>query len=164
MTLKIAIDRVGDVLQGLQALERERVLVGVPADETERKPEDGALPPIGNAALLYIHEHGAPEANIPARPTLSPGIRDVKDYVADQYRLAAEDAMAGHTDRVNRRLHAIGLKAQTAIKRRFVDGPFVPLSDATLANRKARGVTRTKPMIDTGQLRNSVNYVIRRRG
>lgn len=164
MTTKITIDRVGDVLKGLQALEQDRVLVGVPSDDNERKPEDGVTPPIGNAALAYIHEHGAPEANIPARPFLSPGLKDVKDYVAEQYKKAAQDAMEGRPDQINRRLHAMGLKAQVAVRRRIVEGPFVPLSERTIAARKARGVTRTSPLIDTGQLRNAVTYVIRKRG
>lgn len=165
MALKVTIDRVGDILKGLQALEGQRVLVGIPANETERKPdEDGSKPPINNAALGYIHEHGAPEVNIPARPHLIPTITEHKDYVAEQYRLAAVDAMEGRADRVERRLHAMGMKVSMAVRRRIIDGEFEPLAEATLAARKRAGFKGEKPLNRTGQMRNSYTYAVRKRG
>lgn len=51
----------------------KEVLIGIPMSTTERP--DGE---ITNAELGYIHEYGAPEANIPARPFLIPGVESVK--------------------------------------------------------------------------------------
>ena len=165
MALQVTIDRVGDILKGLKTLEDQRVLVGIPANETERRPgPDGTTQPINNAALGYIHEHGSPEANIPARPHLMPAVASLKDYVTEQYAAAAKDAMEGKHERVSKRLNAMGLKAQAAVRQYIVDGEFEPLAEATLAGRARRKVTRTKPLIDTGQMRNAYTYVIRKRG
>jgi hypothetical protein len=38
------------------------------------------------------------------------------------------------------------------------------LAERTLAARKARGRTGEKPLIDTGQLRNAVTFVVQARG
>jgi hypothetical protein len=34
----------------------------------------------------------------------------------------------------------------------------------TLERRRAKGRTGTKPLIDTGQLRNAITYVLRKKG
>jgi hypothetical protein len=40
---------------------------------------------------------------------------------------------------------------------------FAPLAAATLAARRRKGRTGTKPLIDTGQLRRAITYVLRRK-
>ena len=56
-----------------------------------------------------------------------------------------------------------GLIAQNSVKATITAGEgFAPLAESTLAARKRRGVSRTKPLIDTGSLLNSITYVIRK--
>jgi len=48
------------------------------------------------------------------------------------------------------------------VKAKISSGPFKKLADATLAARRRRGRTGTKPLQDTDQLLNSVTYVMRK--
>ncbi len=155
-SLEIRNDRLGEVSDAVEALTRNAVYVGVPATAPPRRDE-----PITNASIAYVQEHGSPALHIPPRPFLRPGVAAASDQLADRLEDAAHLALAGNRNGVIKTLHAIGLIAQAAVRRKITEGPFAPLSERTLAARRARGVTRTKPLIDTGQLRNSINYVIR---
>jgi hypothetical protein len=158
-------------------LAQTRVLVGVPAKSTERG--DG---PINNATLLYIHENGAPAANIPARPSLVPGVRAVQGKVATHLKRAAGAALAGNAEATDQQLHAAGLIAENSVKALINAGIAPALADSTLRERASRGregaawelawrkagapegVDLAKPLIDTGKLRNSITHVVKRPG
>ena len=155
----IVIDRVDDVVKSVRALGTQRTLVGIPSSTAGRRDV-----PITNAAIGYIHEFGAPEENIPPRPFLIPGVASAMDRIRKMLGTAARQAVSGNRQALDRALHAIGLVAVSAVRKKITDGPFAPLAESTLASRRARGVTRTKPLIDTGQLRQGITYVIRRRG
>jgi hypothetical protein len=60
--------------------------------------------------------------------------------------------------------NAIGLVAANGMKAAIQEGDFQPLSQRTIDARLKRGRTGVKPLLDTGQLRNSISYVLRRRG
>lgn len=181
----IKIDKVGEIVKGINALVKRDVLVGIPDTTTERR-EDEDQGPMTNAALGYIHEFGSPDANIPARPFLIPGIREAQDQVTARLKKAADAALEGEPGKVTAQLNAAGIVASAEVKTRINSGDFEPLSDATLAARARRkvgggvGVRKgaklelasraagnapstefAKPLIDTGQLRNSVTYVVR---
>lgn len=147
-------------MKSLHALTGRDVLVGIPSSATARK-EKGE--PMDNATLGYIHEFGAPRANIPARPFLIPGIENGKDAINKQLQAATVAALSGNADEVDRRLHAAGLTAQNYVRARINSGIPPALTDATLAARRRRGRTGDKPLIDTGQLRNAITYVIRKK-
>lgn len=154
----ISLDKVGGLLASLKSLTKSRVLVGVPAEDAGRN-DDGE--PINNAALAFIHDNGAPEINIPARPFMAPGIARAEDAIVKQMKAGAQKVLDGKPGAVDQTMHRVGLTAQSAIRNQINDGPFVPLSPRTLADRRRRGRTGDQPLIDTGQLRNSINYVIR---
>ena len=88
---------VSDNLRLLADLE---VLVGFPEDSTERDEtattEEGKEP-ITNAALGYIHDNGAPEVNIPARPFMKPAIEENKEKIERALSGAMRQAMRGLT-------------------------------------------------------------------
>lgn len=163
MSIKVTKDNVKQVMREIQDLAANRVLVGIPADKTERENGD----PINNAMLGYIHENGAPEANIPARPWLHPGINKVRDKIAARAKLAAQAALKGDEGSSMRHLNAMGLIGQNAARNEIQNGDHLPLSEKTLYRRKHRKVAPRmgeRPLIDTGQMRNSVTYVIRKKG
>lgn len=155
-SLQIRNDRLGEVASAVEALTRNAVYVGIPATAPPRRGE-----PITNASIAYVQEHGSPLLHIPPRPFLRPGVADASEELADRLEDAAHLATDGNRNGVIRALHAVGLIAQAAVRRKITEGPFTALSERTLAARRARGITRTKPLIDTGQLRNAINYVIR---
>lgn len=170
-TLAEAVQNIDRVLK---FATQQRVLVGVPAQKATRLPEDGekATSPPTNAQIAYWAEYGAPEANIPARPFLGPGIEKSEAMVATELARSAEKAISlaaldgdvsGGKAAVLDGLNRVGLKAVANVQREITDGTFAPLAEATVKARLRRGRTGMKPLIDTGQLRRSISYVIKYR-
>lgn len=160
----IVADKVARVIQGIQDMAATRVMVGIPAEDGLRRPDPatGEAPKITNAALLYIHENGAPEANIPARPSLGPGVTGSKDKWLPYLRRAGEESLEGNLGAADRAYHSAGLTATSAVKMKITEGPFAPLAESTIRNRRRRGRKSTKPLIDTAQMRNAITYVVRK--
>lgn len=163
MTVKVVVtkDETAALKKALRDLTKKQVLVGIPAKTSGRQPEPDEPAEINNATIGYLMENGSPAANIPARPHLKPGVAEVADKIAARYRAGAKAVLDRRAPDIDPTHEAVGLIAQAAIRRKITDGPFAPLSDSTLANRKRRGRTGTKPLIDSGQYRQSINYVIR---
>lgn len=160
--LKMTFDRVGPMMAALRSLNDGRVLVGIPADNGGRTPEPGSGETINNAALLFIHENGSPAKNIPARPSVMPGIRAAQPQIADLLESSIRSTLSvkGSSRSSEQTLHAVGLIAQTAIKKKIVDGPFAPLKPQTLRRRRAKGRKGTKPLLDTTQMYGAITYVV----
>lgn len=157
-------DRLGAVLKGIRELERHQVLVGVPAKTADRQPDPQDPGPINNATIGYLMETGSPAANIPARPHLQPGIEDARETIVAEYRTGADAVLDGKVSNADTIHTRVGLTAQASVRRKITDGPFEALAPATLADRKRRGRKGEKPLIDTGQYRQSINFVIRPKG
>ena len=155
----VVSDKTKDLVRAIDALTKQDVYVGIPSSKTER--QEGQQ--ITNAAIGYIQTNGAPENNLPARPFLAPGILAVKDKIASLFKKAGKNAIEGDVLAVEQGLNAVGLVAQVSAKNKITDGIPPPLKASTLAGRQARGRTGTTPLIDTGQLLNSITYVLRKR-
>lgn len=154
--IKVTKDNVDNVLEAIKAMANKRVLVGIPSDKAPRRGD-----PINNATLGYIHENGSPARNIPARPFLKPGVASAKDKLVQTLKGYAKQALADKSA-IEKGLNAAGLVAQSAVKNRIRSGEgFAPLKPGTLAARKRKGAKGTKPLIRTGQLLNSITYVVR---
>lgn len=160
MSNPVVKDNVAAVLAAIQGLVSRQVLVGIPSAKAERQNDEPGEP-INNAQLGYIHEFGSPQANIPARPFLLPGVEMVEDKVADRLQKAAKAAIKGDSNKVEAELHAAGLAAQAGARFQLNSGEHEALAPSTVAARRRRGRTGDKPLVDTGQLRNSITYVVR---
>lgn len=176
--VKMHMDALPALREALSMLTRREVLVGFPEDTTQRD-EDSAGQSITNASLAYIHDNGAPEQNIPARPFMVPGIMAARPRVEAKMRQIAKAVVALKPGVVEQGLTQIGLIAQAAIRAQINAGVPPPLSEATLRDRARRGrkgakqelanraqglpasTALAKPLVDTAQMRNAVNYVIR---
>lgn len=188
MSGPLTVDRLPGLLASLAELVRQEVLVGVPDSTADRERDDGE--PVTNATIAYVHDNGEPELNIPARPFMDPGIRAAEDPICRRLKSAADATLAGNKARADQQLAAAGMAAQSSIRSKINDGPPPPLAPSTIANRhKQRGTKSMRPsekaylkmvaagadpgaaqdaagikaLVNTGQLRNSINYVIRRR-
>lgn len=171
------VDFDSDALTKITELE---VLVGVPEAETERTGDDAAQG-ITNASLAYIHDNGAPEAHIPPRPFMIPGIEAGMEAIAKQLDRATRAAIGGNVEGVMAGFHGAGLAAQRAIKNKILEGVPPPLSEYTLRERAAKGrkgaalelkrreagetpgMELALPLVDTHEMLNSISYVIRSR-
>lgn len=177
----IRLDKVPAVIKALRDLVPKQVLVGIPESKTERQDDEGEDGPMTNAMLGYIQEHGSPAQNIPARPFLVPGIKDAQEAIEARLSNAANAAMSGKRSKVEEQLNAAGIVAQNSVRRKINSGEFAPLALSTLQARARRGRKgakaelesraqgnepnndNAKPLIDTGQMRNSITYVIRKK-
>lgn len=159
-TLRMTLDRVKQATDTIRRLGAGRVLVGVPAEKAFRKPEPGEKSQPNNAMLGFIHQNGSPAKNIPARPFLPEGVRSAQKEIADVLESDMRKTLRGNTQASDQTLHKVGLIAQAAVRKKITDGPFAPLKPQTLAKRRAKGRAGTRPLIDTAQLRNSINYVV----
>lgn len=191
-----------NIKEAFKRLTETKVLVGIPSDDetphlgadvkggNQRQPEPGQKnSEITNAELAYIHSNGAPERNLPARPFLEPGIKDVQDQIETVFKNAAEFALQGDYDKVDQAFDVVGLLAQAAVRNKIAEGIPPPLSPVTVARRQRRtknssykrkaavdaqiafneqfAITGsmvgspTTPLYDTGQLVAAISYVKR---
>lgn len=179
----LKVDNLQQLQEDLALLAEREVLVGFPEETADRKDGDE----LNNAARGYIHDNGAPEQNIPARPFMLPGIESAEAAITRALATTAMSVLkntqrtAPKTNIVERGLHAVGLIAQSAIKAKIAEGIPPPLADATLAARARRVPSRTaekqelanrrkgmspstdlvKPLIDTGEMQGAVKYALR---
>jgi hypothetical protein len=156
----IKTDRLKEVLESISGLVDKQVLIGIPDSAPERKDDE----PLSNAAIGYIQETGSPANNLPARPFLVPGVASAQDKTLPQMQKAVEAALDGDLPRAEKRMASAGLVAQNSVRAKINSGIAPQLKASTLAARRRRGRTGTVPLIDTGQLRNSITYVIRKKG
>ncbi|EIL88533.1 putative bacteriophage protein [Rhodanobacter fulvus Jip2] len=158
--IKVKKDELRSVLAAIKRATRENLLVGIPYYHTARPGEVG----ISNADLGYIHEFGAPAANIPARPALIPGVLAATKQATALMADGMSDEMAGQRGSAHISLHKAGLVAVNYVRQTITDGVEPELSEVTIRRRLERGRTGTTPLLDTGQYRNAFTYVIRHKG
>lgn len=160
--MTVTKDHVARVVQAIEALAKQRVLIGITAPKGPRRENES----IDNASLGYIHEFGSPARGIPPRPFLVPGIRAAESNTIAVLRHAAVSAIgvASPQEIATRGLGLAGQAAQASVQRTIRAGEgFAPLAVRTLAARARKGFKGTKVLIQTGQLLRSITYVVRSR-
>lgn len=183
LSFDVTSDNMRAFAEAIASMTSEAVLAGFPADERPREDEDGNPTPITNAALAYVHNTGMPELNIPARPFMIEGITAVEQKIVDGMETTGIAALDGDHEAVQQGFHAVGMTAKLGIQNKILDGPFAPLAESTLRGRVRMGgdigkaaqfeldsrasgnepdPENARPLNATGQMRNAVNYVIRK--
>ncbi|WGO83144.1 hypothetical protein [Arsenophonus apicola] len=172
----LRIDNTGKLFDALTQLGKQDVLVGIPAEKSER--EDISF---SNAAIGYINEFGSPAKNIPARPHLIPGIRSVHTKTSAELKIAAKAILDSKPDKAEPALNRAGQIGVQGVQAVITQSNFVPLADSTLAARARRGRkgaaqalenrkaglppdnANARPLIDTGTYRRAITYVVRKK-
>jgi hypothetical protein len=162
-TLKITKDFTEEFNKTIKKFKNDAVLVGIPEADTYRKKnkhdEDS---PITNAAILAINHFGSPANNIPPRPVLSIGIKLAQNEIAEQFKQACIQALSKGFSAVDTYYNRAGLVAANSVKLAINDQEGIDEpAESTLARRRAQGFKGDKALIVTGQLRNSITYVVR---
>ncbi|EGN2276767.1 hypothetical protein QPG87_002977 [Salmonella enterica] len=170
----IRADNAQAILDALKSLTKKDVLIGIPAEDSERDDI-----PFGNAGIGYINEYGSPAQNIPPRPHLVPVVKSVEEQTVPQLKAAAQAALDGNADGAERALNQAGTLAANGVRRYMTTTGFTPLADSTVKARARRGrkgasaelarrsageapgTDLAKPLIDTGQYRRAITYVVR---
>nr|DAG38508.1 MAG TPA: virion morphogenesis protein [Caudoviricetes sp.] len=134
------------------------VKVGVQAkDKAVRRGKGGSIRNTDQplAVIAAIHEFGL--GDMPQRSFLRSAYDENLPVIDKMIQRVANGAVFGLG--TNAALNQLGNVVQGMVQRKIVDGPFVPNSPATIKRKKS-----SKPLIDTGHLRQSIRYVIERKG
>lgn len=181
--VEVTKDRLNRLVYDMRYLTTNDVYVGIPSENAGRRET-----PISNAVIGYVLETGNPAKNLPARPFLVPAVQSIMDQMILMLRRAGLAQIEKGEAESKKYLMAMGLIAVNTVRKKMQTGPFAPLAIATLIARihSGRGVKgaqkefdrinaggireqyylfgNIRPLIHTGQLRNAVTYVIRKRG
>lgn len=175
------------VRKQLRELAKKEVLVGIPAEKASR--ENGG-DKINNAELLYvlshgvrrqsmrremqqnmdagksyskaydlyIREHGSPLLHIPPRPVLEPAIAANKETIGRFIAQASKSALEGNPAACEANMHRAGMAAVNAARGWFENpaNKWPPNSPKTIKKKGS-----SQPMIDTGEMRKAITYVLR---
>lgn len=168
------VDKAQSILDALKTIGSKDVLVGIPAADSARDDV-----PFGNAGIGYVNENSSPAQNIPARPHLQLGVKSVQDKTLPLLKQAALFTLDGNISGADRLLNQAGAIAADGVRRFITASHFTPLASSTLAARARKGrkgaqaelVSRAagnapdnanaRPLIDTGQYRRSITYIVR---
>ena len=142
----------------VRTLQTKEVLVGIPADEDARNDETT----LGNAAILFINNFGSPAQNIPPRPVMDIGIKRALPSIVKEFERAALVTLDGSESKLNQSFERVGVIASQSIKATIDEQIDIdPPAQSTLIKRQAKGFQGDKALVVTGQLRNSITYVVK---
>lgn len=125
------------------------VRVGFQAKENDYK--DGTA----LVDVAAFNEFGTSE--IPARPFMKQSFDNHEDKLRSTGRKI--NNMLANGDSAEKAFKTVGVAAKGLVQKEIRDGVFEPNTPATI---RSKGSDR--PLIDTGHMRQSVNYVIKRKG
>lgn len=184
--VEITEDHAAAVVKSLHKLLGYEVLIGIPEAGPGREDE-----PVKNSELGFIHEFGSPANNIPARPFLIPGVEKIKPQAIAQLQKASEAALNADDGKAQKYMLAAGAIGMNGAKAQISSNIPPPLKPGTIRSRKyGRGTQSRRPeeerylemtkagmdpgvaqstagivtLINTGQLRNSITYVLGNKG
>ncbi len=146
------------LLKRVAGIETAHVKVGVIGSEASAAHGGTGLT---NVEIATIHEFGAPRAGIPERSFIRSTFQVRRDELGNIQAAAARGLLDGKYT-VDRAFGLIGAWAASAVREQITKyGPFLfsPLAARTIA---AKG--SSAPLVDTGQLVNSIAFVVMRAG
>lgn len=94
---------------------------------------------------------------IPSRPFLRKSVDENQAEISEFLQAQKEGILRG--DSARQILNRIGIFQKDLIQEKITEGSYAPNAAATIRRKGS-----DKPLIDTGRMRQSVNYVIRRKG
>jgi hypothetical protein len=151
--IRVSEDRFEEAFGHAQIADEFEVAIGFPEDTAARDTGE-----INNPTLAAILEHGSPANNLPARPFVEPGLQAGQDRLARIMEMGLQRTLDGDENGIAWALDAAGVEGVSLVQRKMIQGPFAPNAPSTI---KRKGSSR--PLIDTGQLRQSVSYVVRQK-
>lgn len=132
----------------LEELTKLEVAVGY---QKGQDSEDG----VDMADIALFNELGT--VHIPSRPFIRDSLNNNKDKITQFMQKSAKGIANGSS--AEELLKKIGVFQKGLIQKEITNGSFEPNKQSTI-DRKGSD----KPLIDTGRMRQSVNFVIRKKG
>ncbi len=136
------------IQKDLKELKGSYVKVGYP----EEKSKGHKKASMDVSGLAAIHEYGT--THIPPRPfmatTLDANAREIQEFVKRDYASILDGKMT-----TPKSLQRLGVFFKGKIQQTFTKGSFAALKPQTIKRKKS-----SRPLIDTGQLRQSVDFEV----
>ena len=132
---------------------RDSVIVGVPEGVANNQGTSLSM-------IAAVHEFGGTikvknhHIKIPARPFLVPALKQNRNKYGRILSSKASAILLGRMS-IRQALELVGMAAEADVKAYIRNGTFTPLAAATIRRKKS-----SKPLIDTGQLRQSIRYQV----
>ena len=95
--------------------------------------------------------------NMPSRPFLRKSVDDTEGVINSFLQSQKKDIVSGSS--AEQVLKEIGIFQKDLIQEKITSGSFAPNAASTIRKKGS-----SKPLIDTGRMRQSVDYVIQRKG
>lgn len=150
--MSVEIIRSGDgvktLLEKFEKLRNKGVYVGIPAESNSSV--DGAND-FNMAALAAVLEFGSADGRIPERPFLRQTLQENEKKYANFF---AEQLRGGKD--IEQIYQMLAMMAQGDVQKNIVNGGWTPNARSTIRRKGS-----SKPLIDTGRLRQSVIGVVR---
>ena len=133
-------------------LEKGTVDVGILAGSGKHEGSSFSVAQIG-----FMHEFGTStiEERSFIRSTLNGQSKDIKRIARKEYKKVLD----GKID-IKRGLGVLGAFTAGLIQKKFTDNDWKQVSDARLLQKTVSGKKGTAPLIDTGQLRQSISFKV----
>lgn len=159
--IEVTYDGFKQMMEGLDWIEKSGVYIGIPEDESSREDED-----ITNAELLFIHTNGSLINNVPARPVIEPALREDSERLSSMLGKAFVYALQGKFEFAFEQLEKTGMRGQKVARAWFTNpkNNWPPNAPSVVRAKLKKGSTNPRPLIDTGELKRSITYVINERG
>lgn len=160
MVRRAVVDRdlgYNRILKDLADLNHAEILVGFQAGdvtELEIRGDQRKEPGISMAQIAAYNEFGTdsiPERSF-MRTAFDENIRQINAFIAEQYGLIIDGK-----ETLDRAANLIGLAMTGLIQRKIREIRYPPNAPSTIAQKGS-----SKPLIDFGQMINSVRHVVRR--
>ena len=156
MIITSTVTRDNGLLDRIRLVARRytaKVSVGYFGNEQHRPSITSGSPnPITMSSLAAIHELGL---GVPKRPFIEPSLKaNRKKYLA--YAGRQITPIIRRRQSLNNTWQTIGLMAVADIQKYMVTAQFTPLAPATIRRKGS-----SKPLIDTGQIRQAITYRVK---
>lgn len=137
-------------LKELRKLESLEVQVGFQAGEATYDDTGADV-----AEIAAYNEFGS--SGTPARPFMKQSFENHESELQKACDAANQTIAKGGT--AEQALNKIGVFCKGLVQQEIVDGGFAPNAESTIAKKGS-----ATPLVDTGLMRQSVNYVVKKRG
>ena len=149
----------------LKELAETQILVGLPAEleKTEDTQDDDGV--LFLADIATINNFGSKSRNIPERPFGTTTIPRYKKQIMKFYQAETWKAVVNKQS-VSKAFNRVGAVGAGFMRKNLTDGGWAKNSDVTIFGSKngfikGKGGTNPQPLIDTGEMRRSITWVLR---
>jgi len=152
--LKANLKQLKDYERELKEARKKAVYVGLPKDKVSATYDDGT----SVIQIGAIHEFGMgrnPERSF-LRVPFNDNQKKIKNYINKQYQ-AIFDGKGNTTQSLNK----IGILARNISVAAFTDNDWKELSEARKRQKIVNGKRGDNPLINTGNLRQSITWSVR---